>query len=228
MRLSDGRTIDEVFHDQSRSFRPLEPPAPSPEEARQEETAGLLAAIIAGQDRIVGLLEHLRAREQPGPQVHVDAPDLSVLDALVARPHLTAAEIADAIASRIGAPAADDQVAPALAAVVAELKTLGKKVTALSIMPSGGASGHVIVDSGIISSITQPVTTIEQASTQEQQLDYATRTDGNPVYVGNAAAGSSTGAAVWRVQKLTYDSSARLIRLQVQSNIAWDDRAAGW
>lgn len=63
----------------------------------------------------------------------------------------------------------------------------------------------------------------------ETRLDYDTRTDANPVYVGKAAQGTATATASWTVQKLTYDSSDRLTRAQVLDSIAWDNRTtAGW
>lgn len=230
VRLSDGRTIEEVVADQTRLFRPIEEPVPLPsaEQARHDEVVALLGvvghsvAMLGDQisllgDRMVAAL----AAHPVAPDVHVDAPDFDVLIAEGRAGRAEFGRYADLVATTQAG------TVEALSSVVDELKILSKKINAFAVGGSGG-SKNVIVDSGIISAITQPVTTIEQASTQEQRLDYDTRTDGNPVYVGNAPAGSAPSVSAWRVQRLTYDSSARLARLQVQSGIAWDNRAAGW
>lgn len=63
----------------------------------------------------------------------------------------------------------------------------------------------------------------------ETRLDYAARTDGNPVYVGKAVQGAATADPVWTIQHLSYDSQGRLLRAQVLSAAAWDNRATlGW
>lgn len=61
-------------------------------------------------------------------------------------------------------------------------------------------------------------------------LDYDVRTDGNPVYVGSSFdLSAATSTAVWIVQRLTYDSSSRLIDAQTIRDAVWDNRAAlGW
>lgn len=62
----------------------------------------------------------------------------------------------------------------------------------------------------------------------ETRMDYATRTDGNPVYVGKADQGTATTATTWTIQRLEYDGSARLVRVQTLTG-AWDSRATlGW
>lgn len=67
-----------------------------------------------------------------------------------------------------------------------------------------------------------------RSPSRENRLDYDTRTDANPVYVGDAAPGAATSALAWTVLKLHYDSDNRLTRKQVQVDIAWDNRTAGW
>lgn len=67
----------------------------------------------------------------------------------------------------------------------------------------------------------------------EKRLDYDTRTDDNPVYIGFAeyqfisATESITPSTtdIWIVQKLTYDSENRVTRIQVARG-AWDDRVS--
>lgn len=63
---------------------------------------------------------------------------------------------------------------------------------------------------------------------EEHRFDYDGRLDGNAVYIGSATPGSATSAAVWTVLKFTYDATNRPTRKQVQTNIAYDNRATGW
>ncbi|MGH7425733.1 MAG: hypothetical protein ACREJP_06155, partial [Candidatus Methylomirabilales bacterium] len=56
-------------------------------------------------------------------------------------------------------------------------------------------------------------------------LDYDTRLDGNPVYVGTAVQTLSTAGTTWVVKKLFYDTLNRLIDSQVLVGV-WNDRAA--
>lgn len=58
------------------------------------------------------------------------------------------------------------------------------------------------------------------------RLDYDTRTDGNPVYVGTAAM-TAIDTDNWHILRLTYDSSARLIDKQYQLR-SWTSRTEGW
>lgn len=59
----------------------------------------------------------------------------------------------------------------------------------------------------------------------EQRLDYGSRTDGQPVYVGKAVSATATSVAQWQVQRLTYNGSDLLTRVQVIHNAVWDDRS---
>lgn len=72
----------------------------------------------------------------------------------------------------------------------------------------------------------QRVATVEMVF--ESRMDYDTRTDDQPVYVGRAYAGTATSADTWTVRKMTYDTKKRVTRIQVQFDIAWDDRTVGW
>jgi len=49
----------------------------------------------------------------------------------------------------------------------------------------------------------------------QKRLDYDTRTDSNPVYVGFAPKGLAEGADGWLLYYLEYDTSNRLIKLTV-------------
>ena len=66
---------------------------------------------------------------------------------------------------------------------------------------------------------------------QAIQLDYAGRTDGQPVYVGWAEPGTATSAAKWRIAKLTYVAN-QVTQVQwangtIAYNFKWDDHANG-
>jgi YD repeat-containing protein len=62
----------------------------------------------------------------------------------------------------------------------------------------------------------------------ETRLDYAARTDGNPVYIGKNTQAAATSSAGWTIQKLDYDSLGRLTRAQVLTG-SWDNRSTlGW
>ena len=59
--------------------------------------------------------------------------------------------------------------------------------------------------------------------------DYDVRTDGQPVYVGQADAAALTTDNKWVVQKYFYDTSNRVVDIQLIHNIAWTNRAtAAW
>jgi hypothetical protein len=62
----------------------------------------------------------------------------------------------------------------------------------------------------------------------ETQLDYDVRPDGNPVYIGKASQGTLTSTELWVIQKLEYDVTNRLIRVQVKDSITWDDRVGSF
>ena len=49
----------------------------------------------------------------------------------------------------------------------------------------------------------------------KKRMDYAARTDGNPVYVGFAPIGLDEGAEEWLIYKLTYDASNRVTAVDV-------------
>lgn len=62
----------------------------------------------------------------------------------------------------------------------------------------------------------------------DTRIDYQARTDGNPEYVGKATQGTLPSETGWIIQKLIYDASARLTRVQTIIGI-WDNRITlGW
>ena len=62
----------------------------------------------------------------------------------------------------------------------------------------------------------------------EIRYDYDTRTDGQPVYVGYAKAGTATATETWLIHKFTYNSDNFVTRRQVATDVAWDDRATSF
>lgn len=77
--------------------------------------------------------------------------------------------------------------------------------------------------------VVQP---LPAAFDSEKRLDYDTREDDQPVYVGFAETDyNDTDGTIaplttdtWVIQKFTYDGSNRVTRIQVARG-AWDDRA---
>jgi hypothetical protein len=79
--------------------------------------------------------------------------------------------------------------------------------------------------------VVQP---LPAAFDSEKRLDYDVRTDDSPVYIGFAeylftsatdSLTPSTSTDIWIIQKLTYDGSNRITRIQVARG-AWDDRVS--
>ena len=63
------------------------------------------------------------------------------------------------------------------------------------------------------------------------EVDYAGRTDCQPVYVGYAVPITGTGCDAWQIMRLDYDANGRLIqRVWADGNLffdnVWDDRAS--
>lgn len=63
------------------------------------------------------------------------------------------------------------------------------------------------------------------------KIDYAARTDKQPVYLGAALPGSASADPEWTVKRFTYESAvdnARLTAIDIQEGISWTDRTLGW
>lgn len=70
-----------------------------------------------------------------------------------------------------------------------------------------------------------------QAATGQLLLDYGTRTDASPIYLGKAAPGSAQGDPVWTVTRFNYASgadNAPLLGTDVRTAVAWTARDVGW
>ncbi|MGH2375925.1 MAG: hypothetical protein ACRDIC_20945 [bacterium] len=85
-----------------------------------------------------------------------------------------------------------------------------------------------IID-GAAGSVTPIGTTanpfVTQAAALRTLLDYDTRLDGNPVYMGQALQTILTTAATWTIKKLFYDALNRLVDTQILIG-SWAGRAA--
>lgn len=57
----------------------------------------------------------------------------------------------------------------------------------------------------------------------QTRIDYAGRTDDNPVYIGKSSRGSTTSDSNWVIYFVTYDVSNRINTIQVATG-AWDSR----
>ena len=210
----------------SEAFAPTPLPEPEPpKDTRHEE---LLLALAQLREQLGQL---------PTPEVHVDPVDLTDIVTAVngLRPNATADDIADAV-KRVLIPALPQVsargVSDDLAEAIRDLKeSLDFRLQGIG--RSYGASGPSNISDnagrqlGIVS-VTGPVETTA-ADPNESRLDYDVRTDGNPVYVGEADPGAATDADVWTIKFLTYDADDRVTRVQVKQNVAWDSRSTlGW
>lgn len=107
------------------------------------------------------------------------------------------------------------------------LDTLSKKINALAYGGGGGSSDLVTLRDSEESSrrlrIDPDGVITTKSPDQEVRLDYASRSDTNPVYVGRAIQGTPP-TSPWSVQRLEYDANSRLTRVQVLPG-PWDNRA---
>lgn len=93
--------------------------------------------------------------------------------------------------------------------------------TEVSNFPATQAvSGTVTVSGSDLSDIKRGLTDYET------RLDYSTRLDDQPIYVGRAPANTATTATTWTIEKLTYDANGRPTRTQVFSAASWDNRGS--
>jgi hypothetical protein len=112
------------------------------------------------------------------------------------------------------------------AEIIKLLDTLSKKINALAYGGGGGSSDLVTLRDSEDSSRRLRIDTDGVITTKspdlEVRLDYAGRSDTNPVYVGRAAP-ATPSSSPWSVQRLEYDANSRLTRVQVLSG-PWDSR----
>lgn len=65
----------------------------------------------------------------------------------------------------------------------------------------------------------------------EIRFDYDVRTDGQPLYVGYAPAGTAAATAIWLIHKFTFTTIAgvdNVTRRQVATNVAWTARTTSF
>jgi hypothetical protein len=205
-------------------FKPLKPPEPSAEEKLREELRLIREALTAQPTAVVSDGEAAVV-----PVLSADEMAKAVADAVSGSVSRTLGPLLERLV-----PEGNEELTQPLADVAKHLERMNRKVSALSAMPAVTAPPNVTIDGGTLDSIRQPVTfdpnTVMTTKVREHRLllDYSTRLDSNPVYVGSAAPGSSETAAVWLVKRLGYDATARLIQVDVRDGIAWTDRAVGW
>lgn len=129
-------------------FEPLKP-------TQEEQTAAQFSLLASELGRLRDCIESTGVMRGPDggmALVSAAAPDVRALSA----------EIGAAIreAMRFVAPVGREEIDSALIEAIREqtqkIMALNKKVGAMSIMPSGGSSGHVIVDGGTLA-LSQPV-----------------------------------------------------------------------
>lgn len=215
------------------AFQPTAPPPPPP------ETERTLNAILAALNDL-----HTATAAQPAPQVTVEQQEFPVERIIEAvnslRPGAGPDDIAAEILRLMPQPdtSPTQELSATLAVLTKKLETLDFRMQGGPAFGSSGPSniasdparemGLVTVkNTGVVADIKTVLENIRDGGTSaESRLDYDTRTDGNPVYVGSATNGTATSAAAWSILKLTYDSSARLTRKQVLANQVWDNRAS--
>ena len=71
----------------------------------------------------------------------------------------------------------------------------------------------------------QHVISEDELSTNQRQYGYASRTDGQPVYIGIGRQGAGDGEASWLIRKYTYDADGFITKEQTTVNSTWTDRA---
>ena len=66
---------------------------------------------------------------------------------------------------------------------------------------------------------------------RRQILDYASRTDGQPVYIGKAHPDALTSESKWQIKKFTFNGSDQVTNIDFADGIAnyvhiWDNRTS--
>lgn len=56
-------------------------------------------------------------------------------------------------------------------------------------------------------------------------VDYASRTDGQPVYVGYNVRGAANSATTWVIQQVTYNADGNVTQKRIAID-SWDNRAS--
>jgi len=164
---------------------------------------------------------------QYGPII-VEPPDLSDIVTAVTslKPGPTAAEIAAAIADVMRPDAPENDGAPALREVAEALRNLDFRMQGFGRQAYGGGAVDLSAPARNYLASEATLKDVKRGITDyEIRLDYDVRTDSNPVYVGRNQQGVPTADATWIVQKMSYDGSDRMTRVEVLGG-SWDGRAA--
>ncbi len=102
--------------------------------------------------------------------------------------------------------------------------TLSLSAATLAALEVITLGAPIALDSPTLAALEQVTAT---APLTALRLDYAGRTDKQPVYLGKAAPGSADADPVWTVTRFTYESAtadARLVVSDVRTPLAWTSR----
>jgi len=92
-----------------------------------------------------------------------------------------------------------------------------------NVTPYGQVRASV-VESNTFDPTLLATRSVEVPSNLQQRLDYVSRTDGQPVYMGFAERGMGISASGWLLQKFTYTGDPGDMTLRQISYDSWDDR----
>lgn len=97
--------------------------------------------------------------------------------------------------------------------------------TRLNVLATEATLGSLLSAVDALEALTVDVK--RSVTDQRILMDYAARTDGNPVYIGKALQATATSGS-WVIQRITYDGSNRATDVQVLVG-SWDNRSGlGW
>lgn len=115
----------------------------------------------------------------------------------------------------------DGATATALAAVLAELETMAPQTDALT-------DGQLRASAVPVQTTADDFDRIAKARAvagEELRFDDVAAGD---LYIGVAADGAATGAAVWGVVRYYRTAAGAITRQRWRTSVTWDDRATGW
>ena len=75
----------------------------------------------------------------------------------------------------------------------------------------------------VISNTSGALVIAQEDTISQMFLDYGSRTDGQPIYIGYGARGLATGEEGWLLYKHTYNSSSFMVSRQIAYD-SWDNR----
>lgn len=178
----------------------------SPHSSTTEDGRMLALSLAEIQSELMRLREAM-GKSSPTPITAISTIDTSALEAAIAK--LTPLPPQNLDLNPVFR--SYEQTAAAIRELLGEVKTTNHRIIGL------GRSGGGPDNTPLLTDIKRRI------SDTENRLDYSSRTDANPVYVGKAVQGTLTSTSTWYIQLLEYDASDRLIRTQALTG-AWDSR----